>query len=129
MRPIHLSQAGSAPSRRALYRFYRDLGDAAPGVLLLHIADDLATYGPDIDLADFKRHLQIVATMLEPMAESGEQSILPAPLLNGNDLIGLFDLKPGPRIGELLEGLREAQVVGEIGSREEAERWVHKQLE
>ena len=117
------------PSRRNLYRFYRDLGDAAPGVLLLHIADHLATYGPSLNPEGFQRHLQVVAAMLEPMAESGEESILPAPLLNGNDLIGFFDLEQGPRIGELLEGLREAQVVGEVGSREEAVRWVRKQLE
>ncbi|HEY53557.1 MAG TPA: HD domain-containing protein [Caldilineae bacterium] len=124
MRPIHLSQRDRTPSRRALYRFYRDLGDAAPAALLLHIADHLATYGPEIVPNDFREHLLVVAAMLEPMTAAGEQNILPTPLLNGNDLIKLFDLQPGPRIGELLEALREAQAVGEVGSRGEAERWV-----
>jgi tRNA nucleotidyltransferase/poly(A) polymerase len=128
MRPIHLSQGERTPSRRALYRFYRDLGDAAPGALLLHIADHLATYGPDLDPVDFQRHLRVVAVMLEPMTAAAEESILPTLLLNGNDLIGLFDLEQGPRIGELLEGLREAQAVGEVSSREEAVRWIREHL-
>jgi len=128
MRPIHLSQGERTPSRRALYRFYRDLGDAAPGVLLLHIADHLATYGPDLDPVDFQRHLRIVAVMLEPMTAAAEESILPTLLLNGNDLIGLFDLEQGPYIGVLLEALREAQAVGEVSSREEAVRWTREHL-
>ncbi len=74
MRPIALSQGERMPSRRSLYRFYRDLGDAAPGVILLHIADHLATYGPTIELSDFRRHLKFVAAMLEPMLTmDGEQ--------------------------------------------------------
>ena len=31
LRPVQLAQVGEAPTRRALYRFYRDLGDAARG--------------------------------------------------------------------------------------------------
>jgi predicted transcriptional regulator len=40
----------------------------------------------------------------------------------------LFHLPPGPIIGELLEGLREAQATGEVSTREEALAWVEKQL-
>jgi hypothetical protein len=34
-----------------------------------------------------------------------------------------FSLKPGPRIGRLLEALREAQAAGEVATREEALAW------
>ena len=37
-----------------------------------------------------------------------------------NDLLREFGLQPGPRIGELLEAVREAQVSGEVGTREQA---------
>jgi hypothetical protein len=40
--------------------------------------------------------------------------------LTGNDLIEVFKMKPGPRIGELLATLREAQAMGEIQDREQA---------
>ena len=31
-----------------------------------------------------------------------------------------FDLKPGPRVGKVLEVVREAQATGKVGTREEA---------
>jgi len=128
MRPMSLSQGGRMPSRRSLYRFYRDLGDAAPGVILLHIADYLATYGPAIDRSDFRQHLKFVSAMLEPMNAPDEVHWAPKPLLNGNDLITMFGLEPGPLLGDLLEALREAQVVDELNSREEAVEWMQQRL-
>lgn len=44
---------------------------------------------------------------------------LARPLLSGADLLA-FGLPPGPLIGRLLARLREAQLAGELGSREEA---------
>jgi len=41
-------------------------------------------------------------------------------LIDGNDLMDIFKLKPGPRLGQLLELVREAQAVGELTSREQA---------
>ncbi len=128
MRPLSLSEGGRMPSRRSLYRFYRDLGDAAPGVILLHIADYLATYGPAIDLNDLHQHLKFVSAMLEPMNAPEEGNWMPKALLNGNDLIRMFGLEPGPPLGELLEALREAQVVDEVNSREDAVEWMQQRL-
>jgi hypothetical protein len=42
------------------------------------------------------------------------------PLVDGDDLINEFALKPGPQIGRLIETIREAQAVGEISTREQA---------
>ena len=39
--------------------------------------------------------------------------------MNGRDLLEM-GLKPGRRIGEILEAVREAQMAGEIHSRDEA---------
>jgi hypothetical protein len=43
-----------------------------------------------------------------------------AKLLNGHDILKTFGLEPGPRIGELLEALQEAQAAGEITDRNQA---------
>ena len=42
--------------------------------------------------------------------------------------MGEFGLRPGPRIGELLEAVREAQISGEIADREEALAFVSRKL-
>ena len=48
LRPILLAQAGAQPSRRAVYRFFRNTGDAGVDVCLLSLADVLGTYGPTL---------------------------------------------------------------------------------
>jgi hypothetical protein len=35
-------------------------------------------------------------------------------------------LEPGPEVGRLLEGLREAAFAGEVGTRDEALRWARE---
>jgi hypothetical protein len=48
------------------------------------------------------------------------ERVKPPPLVDGHDLLREFGLEPGPQIGELLEAVREAQVAGEVGDRNEA---------
>ena len=38
----------------------------------------------------------------------------------GNELMAELDLNPGPKIGQLLEAIREAQAIGKVNSREQA---------
>ena len=49
-----------------------------------------------------------------------ESLVTPPKLVDGHDLINVFGMTPGPRIGELLEAVREAQAAGELTTREEA---------
>jgi poly(A) polymerase len=44
--------------------------------------------------------------------------------LGGDEIMELRDLGPGPEVGRVIEALREAQAAGDVGSREEAERFV-----
>jgi hypothetical protein len=56
-------------------------------------------------------------------AEFAAEGIRPPRLLGGRDLIALGH-PPGPRIGEILRALEEAQLEGQIRSRSEATRFV-----
>lgn len=57
-----------------------------------------------------------------------ENLAAPPKILDGNDIIQIFQLDPGPKVGELLEGLREAQAAGEITTREQAVAYIRKVL-
>ncbi len=46
------------------------------------------------------------------------------PLLNGREIASLTGLAPGPKLGAIKRALLEAQVRGEVTTREEAERFV-----
>jgi len=119
LRPGMLAAPGEAPSRRALYRFSRDLGDAVPDLLLLNLADHAAARGPRLTLAEWVAHVDYVAWLLHTLyAEEGVSR--PPKLLGGEDLMRELDLPPGPLIGRLLEAIHEAQAAAEVRSRDEA---------
>ncbi|MCE5258476.1 MAG: hypothetical protein LLG44_05370 [Chloroflexi bacterium] len=53
-----------------------------------------------------------------------EREVKPPALLNGGALCAHLGIAPGPRVGELLEALRRAQVQGLVTTREEAIRYL-----
>ncbi len=118
LRPTQISQQG-LPSRRAIYRYFRDTAEASTDILFLSLADHLATRGPNLDLTAWQEHTELVNCVISQHLK--EESVArPPKLIDGHDLINIFGLRPGPEIGELLELVREAQASGEISSREEA---------
>jgi hypothetical protein len=118
---IHLlAQKREPPSRRAIYRFFRDTGSSGIEVCLLALADTLATYGLPVDIDVWKTHLEVCQALLECWFEKPTESVHPPVLINGYDLQNEFQLKPGPVIGQILEALREAQAEGEIHDRQQA---------
>ncbi|MBL7184360.1 MAG: CCA tRNA nucleotidyltransferase [Anaerolineae bacterium] len=119
MRPCLLARE-KVVTRRAVYRFFRDTGEAGVDTLLLYLADHLATWGPDLRMARWRRRVEFVASMLADYYERHQKVISPPKLISGHDLMDEFGLEEGPRIGELLEAVREAQVEGEVKTKEEA---------
>src|SRR3990172_7198518 len=118
LRPVQMGQQGS-PTRRALYRYFRDCGDAAIATLFLSLADHLGTVGPRVSPAGWRQHVALVNYILTKRFQE-EETISPPKLLGGDELMAELELSPGPMIGRLIETLREAQAAGEISTREEA---------
>jgi putative nucleotidyltransferase with HDIG domain len=128
LRPLQLAMIGKSPSRRAVYRFFRDTRSAGVDIVLLSLADLLATYGPTYPPETLDRQLGISRTLFEAWWDQPEESISPPSLINGNDIINTFELKPGPLIGQLLDLVREEQADGEIQTRREALAYVRRLL-
>ncbi|MEE8347264.1 MAG: HD domain-containing protein, partial [Dehalococcoidia bacterium] len=63
LRPIQMAQQGP-PTRRALYRYFRDCGDAAIETLFLSLADHLGTVGPRVSASDWRQHVALVHYIL-----------------------------------------------------------------
>jgi len=126
LRPGQMSNVG-LPTNRAIYRYFRDTGDAGTDILFFSLADHLATRGPRLDLAAWQEHTQMVAYVLAQYSEQRDAVASPR-LVDGHDLINIFDMSPGPRMGELLEAVREAQAAGEVATREEALSYISQHL-
>jgi poly(A) polymerase len=128
MRPIQLNLNDEFPSRRAIYRFFRSCGKAGVDICLLALADYLATYDTLLHQDEWSHFLETIRRLLDAWWGERDLTVSPPPLINGNDLIHLFKLQPGTRIGELLESIREEQAVGEITTREQAIAYVRQRL-
>jgi putative nucleotidyltransferase with HDIG domain len=120
MRPMLLAQADQLPSRRAIYRFFRDTGKAGVGVCMLSLADFLGTYGSALPQDAWSHQLDVIRTLLEAWWENPAPVITPPPLVNGRQLMEKFGLSPGPQIGKILEAIQEAQAGGEVVTLEQA---------
>jgi poly(A) polymerase len=85
--------------------------------LELHRVDCESSHGM-MDNYDFLR---------QKREEFASEPIIPPPLVRGDDLLAL-GLKPGPKIGEILEAVETRQLEGTLRNREEALEWVRKEL-
>jgi tRNA nucleotidyltransferase/poly(A) polymerase len=118
LRPMHLAQAGEI-SRRARFRFFRDLGEEASDLLLLTLADAAALTGGS-PLAVWAGEGGAVVRTLMAGAETEATAAGAPPLLRGEEVMAAFRLGPGPAVGRLLARAREAQALGLVATPEEA---------
>jgi poly(A) polymerase len=127
LRPAQMAN-DELPTQRAIYRYFRDTGEAGIDVLLLALADYLASRGPLASMEEWRRHCQLINHIL---AEHDKQQakILPVKFIDGDDIMTRFDLAPGALIGKLLAMVNEAHASGELSTREEALALVRKELE
>jgi poly(A) polymerase len=126
LRPVQMAHE-EFPTQRAIYRYFRDTGEAGIDILFLALADYLASRGPLASMEEWRNHCQLINYIL---AEHDKQQakILPVKIIDGHDIMNNFDLAPGPLIGKLLAMVNEAHASGEISTREEALALVRKEL-
>ncbi|NDJ84317.1 MAG: HD domain-containing protein [Chloroflexi bacterium] len=127
MRPQHLERSGM--SRRALYRYWRDLGAAGVDICLLAMADVHGKYGPRLPQEPWLALVQTIQRLLDGYYQEHETLVQFTPLLDGNQLMRHLDLQPGPIVGRILAALREAQALQEIRTSAEALNWAKSWLE
>jgi poly(A) polymerase len=119
LRPGQLGKEGEPPTRRAVYHYLRDVGEAALDTLYLNLADYLAARGPrGVEPGDWRHRCQSVAAVLSLFEE--EAKAPPPKLVDGHLLMEALGLEPGPLVGRLLDVVQEAQAAGEIATQEEA---------
>jgi putative nucleotidyltransferase with HDIG domain len=118
LRPMHLASAPEV-TRRARYRFFRDLAGEARDLLLLSLVDAAAVRGDSPIAVWAGAGGGVVRDLMGALAEAAQAAASP-PLLRGEDVMAVFDLPPGPAVGRLLARAREAQALGLARSRTEA---------
>ena len=107
---------GGPPDARTVYRYWRETGDAGIDACLLTIAAYLAERGFQLDTPAWTALLQTIGIVFDGY----DIAINLTPLVTGDDVMAALGIDPGPRVGEVLEALREAQALGDIQTKDEA---------
>ncbi len=127
MRPAQLAKSPPI-SPRAVYRFFRDTGEAGVDIVLLSLGDQLGKYHASPPQESWSQHLDACALLLGAYFERRAEAVSPPALITGHDLMSELGLEPGPQLGEVLEAVREAQAAGEISDRAAALAYARKYL-
>lgn len=113
LRPTQMCQGGAMPTHRAIYRYFRDVGDTAIDTLYLSLADHLAARGPTITMDGWKEHIDITEHILNVGTQEQAPEKMPR-LITGHDVMRTLGLQPGPLVGRILEEVRGAQASGTV---------------
>lgn len=116
------------PSRKAIYRFFRDSGKAGIDLILLGLADLRATRANELTIETWSAYLDVARLLLENYWERPEEVVAPPRLLDGYELMKELKLAPGPVVGQLLEAIRENQAAGKIENRAQALSFAREEL-
>jgi putative nucleotidyltransferase with HDIG domain len=118
MRPLQL-QLLQKVTDRARYRLIRDITPTVLDTLILALADAMATReGSPDDVRSIPLYM-VVADLLDFYC-SNQPGKGEAALLSGNEIMQALQLKPGKKVGEVIEEIREAERQGLISTKEEA---------
>jgi len=133
MRPHHLHSSfrERGISRRAIYRFVRDLeGDKAqplaetlpPSIdtALLAWADYQSIHARLL-MTDWQKYLDHIRQLLAFVFEDqGPKDARRRPIIDGHMLMQHLNLSPGPMIGRLMAQVLEGQAAGQVDTKEQA---------
>ena len=113
--------------RRAVYRYLRTCDPVEVEVTVLSCADRRATRGRNAEAA-IAAHLDLAHEVMGPALE-WRAAGPPAVPVRGDELARELGIERGPRLGRLLEAVREAVFAGDVQDRDQAVGYARALLE
>lgn len=124
---IYPSQVMCSPqiTDKIMMRFVRKMDANSIDNIILAMADRLSARGPEITDEIVERNISSLNMLLKFYLEVRE-NLKPLPiLLTGNDVMEILNIKPSPKLGEVMSALHEAQLSGDVITREQAVEFIN----
>lgn len=112
-------------SLRQIDRYLQLTSPQEVEVIVLTVADRLATHGPRTSEAAIRRHLVLAREVMSEHFRIADRSPI-VPLMPGDALARAVARPPGPWLAQLQRQLREEQLVGAVRTRDEAARFARE---
>lgn len=123
---IYPSHVMTSPqiTAKIMMRYVRKMDTNSIDAIILAQADRLSARGPEITDQIVERNITSLNMLLKFYLEAKE-TLKPLPkLLSGNDVMQILNIKPSKRLGEIMDALHEAQISGDVITKEHAIEFV-----
>ena len=111
---------------KAFMKFYRKMDGFVIDVIILAMADRLSARGEKITEEIVRKNINGLTNLLNDYLEMRKDIKPLEKLLDGRDIMELLKIKQGPKLGEIINLLKEAQISGNVTTKEEAIDFVKK---
>ena len=123
---IYPSNVIAAPelSEKVMMRYIRKMEENVIDNIILAKADRLSARGADITEEIINTNLSGLQKLLDFYLYN-KDSLKPLPkLIDGTEIMELLGIKQSPRLGEIIKSMKEAQLNGDINTKDEAIEFV-----
>lgn len=125
---IYPSHVVSSPelSDKIYMRFIRKMENEVIDVIILAMADRFSARGVEITDEIIEKNINSLQSLLD-FYLSVRDTLKPLPkLLSGDEIMKMLNLKPSKELGSIIKSLQEAQLAGDVATREDAVAFVRK---
>ena len=109
---------------KAFMKFYRKMEGYVIDLIILAMADRLSARGEKITEDIVNKNINALTKLLNDYLEMRKNIKPLEKLLDGRDIMELLNIKQGPQLGEIINALKEAQISGNVTTKEEAINFV-----
>lgn len=123
---IYPSSVMQAPqiTEKVMMRYVRKMDNDSIDAIILAKADRLSARGPEITDNIVEKNISSLDMLLKFYLEARE-TLEPLPkLLDGNEVMKLLNIRPSKQLGVIMNELHEAQISGDVTSKEQAIEFV-----
>ncbi len=123
---IYPSHVMNSPqiTEKIMMRYVRKMDKNSIDAIILAQADRLSALGPEITDEIVECNITSLNMLLKFYLEARE-TLKPLPkLLDGNEVMKILNIKPSRRLGEIMDALHEAQISGDVVTKDHAIEFV-----
>lgn len=125
---IYPSSLVSAPEvqDKAFLKFYRKLDGYVIDVIILAMADRLSARGEKVTEEMVNNNISSLTKLLNEYINNYRNMKPLEKLIDGKEIMELLNIKQGPKLGEIIKTLNEAQIASDVTTKEEAIKFILK---
>ena len=116
----------SAPelNDKVMMRYVRKSADNAIDTIIIAKADRVSAQGPEITKKLVEENITLLDKLLQFYLNTKE-TLAPLPkLLDGREVMSILNINPSPILGKILNELHEAQISGDVLTKDDAVRFI-----